>query len=210
MRTDTVATLASQGVTGVAFIALEGGSAEAERLEAVPPAELPVIRSERSVVQDLLVTGPDLLAEATALIAEVRGFVSTENRDAITQILANAEEATGRIDALATRAEGTLAGIDSALEAVETSLGAADGLLAEDIPELLVDLRAAIDSTTGAMNAVRGVVQGDLPRLSAQAGTLIQEASGVIATFDALARQIGSDPARFLLGNETPEYRRQN
>jgi len=210
VRTDTVATLASQGVTGVAFIALEGGSAQAERLEAVPPAELPVIRSERSVVQDLLVTGPDLLAEATALIAEVRGLVSTENRAAITQILANVEQATGRIDALATRAEGTLVGIDEALEAVETSLGAVDGLLAEDIPELLVGLGAGIESTRGAMNAVHGVLQGDLPRLSAQAGALIQEASGVIATFDALARQIGSDPGRFLLGNETPEYRRQN
>ena len=32
VRTDTIATLASQGVTGVAFIALEGGSAGADRL----------------------------------------------------------------------------------------------------------------------------------------------------------------------------------
>ena len=95
-------------------------------------------------------------------------------------------------------------------ETLETSLGAADDLLADDLPELLVGLTAAVDSTTAAMNAVRGAVQGDVPRLSAQAGALIQEASGVIATFDALARQIGSDPGRFLLGNETPEYRRQN
>lgn len=210
VRTDTVATLASQGVTGVAFIALEGGSAEAGRLLAVPPAELPVIRSARSVVQDLMVTGPDLLAEATAFVAELRGFLSTENRNAVAGILTNVELATGRIDTLAARAEVSLARIDDALEAFETSLGAADGLLSEDIPELLVSLRAAADSATTTMNAVRGVAQGDLPRLSAQAGTMIQEASRVIGTFDALARQIGSDPGRFLLGNETPEYRRQN
>ena len=208
VRTDTVATLASQGVTGVAFIALEGGSAGAERLTAVPPAELPVIRSERSVVQDLLVTGPELLAEATALIAEVRGLVTPGNRDAVSGILVNLQDATGLIDALATRAEDTLSRVDGALSAVETSLGSADGLLARDIPALVESLRAAVDSTSVAMIAVREVARGDVPRLSAQVATLIQDASGVIATFDALARQIGSDPGRFLLGNETPEYRR--
>lgn len=208
VRTDTVATLASQGVTGVAFIALEGGSAGAERLTAVPPAELPVIRSERSVVQDLLVTGPELLAEATALIAEVRGLVTPGNRDAVAGILVNLQDSTGRIDALATRAEDTLSRVDGAVSAVETSLGSADGLLARDIPELMEGLNAAVDSTSAAMTAVGEVARGDVPRLSAQVATLIQNASGVIATFDALARQIGSDPGRFLLGNETPEYRR--
>ncbi|MBN8291293.1 MCE family protein [Rhodobacter sp. NTK016B] len=208
VRTDTVATLASQGVTGVAFIALEGGSVDADPLHAVPPAEFPVIRSERSVVQDLMVTGPDLLAEATALIAEVRGFVSAENSLAVAGILANVADATDRIDALATRAEVTLSRVDTALEAVETSFGAADGLLSQDIPVLILSLRSAVDSTTRAMDAVRGVAEADVPRLSTQADALIQQASGLIATFDALARQIGSDPGRFLLGNETPEYRR--
>ncbi|HBT01910.1 MAG TPA: MCE family protein [Citreicella sp.] len=208
VRTDTIATLASQGVTGVAFIALEGGSAGADRLQAVPPAELPVIRSERSVVQDLMVTGPDLLAEATALIAEVRSFASSENRDAVAGILVNLQQATGRIDALATRAEASLTKVDGVLDAVETGLGATDGLLARDIPALIADLRSAVASTTAAMTALRGVVQGEVPRLSTQAGALIQQTSGVIATFDALARQIASDPGRFLLGNETPEYRR--
>jgi len=208
VRTDTIATLASQGVTGVAFIALEGGSAGADRLQAVPPAELPVIRSERSVVQDLMVTGPDLLAEATALIAEVRSFASPENRDAVAGILVNLQQATGRIDALATRAEASLTKVDGVLDAVETGLGATDGLLARDIPALIADLRSAVASTTAAMTALRGVVQGEVPRLSTQAGALIQQTSGVIATFDALARQIASDPGRFLLGNETPEYRR--
>lgn len=208
VRTDTVATLASQGVTGVAFIALEGGSAEAERLQAVSPAEVPVIRSERSVVQDLLITGPDLLAEATALIAEVRSFATPENRDAIAGILVNLQEATGRIDALATRAEGTLSRVDDALVAAEASLTSANGLMADDIPQLVGGLRTAVDSTSGAMEAVRGLAQGDMSRLSGQVSTLIQDASGMIARFDALARQIGTDPGRFLLGNETPEYRR--
>ncbi|MCO8146662.1 MlaD family protein [Rhodovulum tesquicola] len=208
IRADTVATLASQGVTGVAFIALEGGSADAEPLKRVPPADVPVIPSGRSVVQDLMITGPDLLAEATALIAEVRGFATPQNREAVAGLLANLADASGRIDALATRAEATLSRVDAVLAAAESGVTAADGLLARDVPALVADLRSAVDSTAGAMDGIRGLTRGDLPRLSAQVGTLIQDASGVIARFDALARQIGSDPGRFLLGNETPEYRR--
>jgi phospholipid/cholesterol/gamma-HCH transport system substrate-binding protein len=208
VRADTIATLASQGVTGVAFIALEGGTVDAERLRAVPPGEVPVIRSERSVVQDLMITGPDLLAEATSLIAEVRGFATPENREAIADILSNVKEATGQIEAITTRAEATLSRVDAALAAAESSFAAADGVLGRDIPALFADLTSAVDSTTGAMDSIRTLAQRDLPVLSVQAGTLILDASRVIAAFDALARQIANDPGRFLLGNETPEYRR--
>lgn len=208
VRTDTIATLASQGVTGVSFIALEGGSAEAERLAVEPPAEVPEIRSEKSVVQDLMISGPDLVAEATALIAQVRSFATPENRDAIAGILANLQDATGRIDALASEAETTLSRLDAALETAETIFASADELLERDVPTLVASLRSAIDSTAGAMDGVQSATQRDLPRLSTQISALIADASGVIARFDALARQIGSDPGRFLLGNETPEYRR--
>lgn len=207
VRSDTIATLASQGVTGVAFIALEGGTPDAVKLRAVPPAEVPVILSARSVVQDLMITGPDLLAEATALIAEVRGFATPENRGAIAGILANLRDATGQIERITARAEASLARLDEAVGAAEASFSAVDGLIGQDVPALMVDLRAAITSTTGAMEGVRGLSQRDLPQLSTQVSGLILDASRVIAAFDALARQIGSDPGRFLLGTQTPEYR---
>lgn len=210
VRTDTIATLASQGVTGVSFIALEGGSAAAERLEVVPPAEVPMIRSEKSVVQDLMISGPDLLAEATALIAQVRSFATPKNRDAIAGILSNLQEATGRIDALATRAEATLSRLDTVLTSADKIVTSTDDLLQRDVPELVAGLQSAIDSTAAAMEGVRSATRGDLPRLSSQVSALIVDASRVIARFDALARQIGSDPGRFLLGNETPDYRRSN
>lgn len=201
VRTDTIATLASQGLTGVAFIALEGGSAEADRLRPVPPATVAVIRSEMSVVQDLMITGPDLLAEATALIGEVRAFTTPQNRDAVVAILQNLQQATERIDALATRAEATLDRADAALVVAE-------GLMKDELPALAAKAEATLSSATGATEAVRELARGGLPQLSAEVSALIADASGVIATFDALARKIGSDPGRFLLGNETPDYRR--
>jgi phospholipid/cholesterol/gamma-HCH transport system substrate-binding protein len=215
VREDTVATLASQGVTGVAFIALAGGSAEADRISAVPPADVPVIRSEASAVQDLLTDAPDLLTEAIALISEVRTFITPRNREAVETILADLGEATGRIEALSLRAEGTidaieatLAQAEATLRAAETGIGHADLLLVEQVPALLARLGEAADGTAAAINGFAAFAQQDLPGLSVQLGDAIEDARGVFAAFKALAGQIGSDPGRFLLGNETPEYRR--
>lgn len=208
VRADTVATLASQGVTGVSYISLDGGSATAAELEPLPPYFVPEIRSERSVVQDLLITGPELLSDAAALIAEIRGLVTPENQQAITAILTDLQAASGRIDAVVTRSDATLTRVDAVLEAAQSGFAAANGLLTGEVPALLADLRKSAASATGAMNDLRGIAQADLPRLSDQISALVTDASRVIAAFDALARQISNDPGRFLLGTQTPEYRR--
>jgi len=208
VRTDTRATLASQGVTGVSFVALDGGSAEAERLRPGPGGDVPEMRAERSGLQGLMESAPDLVEEATTMIAEFRGFATDENRAAIAGILANLRDATGRIDSIANRAEETLTRVDLVLDNAASGLGAVDTLLQGDIPALVAGLREAVVSAVAAMDSIRGVAQGDLPRISTQVSSLILEASRVIATFDALGRQIGNDPGRFLLGTETPAYRR--
>lgn len=207
VREDTVATLASQGVTGVSFVALEGGSAEAARLVRIPPAEVPVIVSENSVVQDLMGDAPDLLAQSIALIAEVRTFVTPENQKAVAAILQDLKDASGRIDTLATRAEATLTAAETTLARLDNSLGHADDLMTGDLPAMVKDAASAVDRANKAMAGLQAFAQGDLPQVTGQAGRLLGDAQGTVAAINGLVRQIASDPGRFLLGNQTPEYR---
>lgn len=215
VREDTIATLASQGVTGVAFIALAGGSAEAARLAAIPPDDVPVIRSESSAVQTLLEDAPSLLAEAIALISEVRSFITPDNREAVARILTDLSDATSRIEELAKRAETTLAAVeatlaqaDATLLAAQTGIGHADVLLTDQAPVVMASLLDAADAAVVAMADIGRFARTDLPGLSTKMGDVIEEARGVFDSINALASQIGSDPGRFLLGNQTPEYRR--
>ena len=115
VRKDTVATLSSQGVTGVSFVALEGGSPMSEPLVAVPPAPVPLIASKQSVVQELTSAAPDLLKAAIALIEDVRQFTTPENREAITAILKNVETVTARVDAIPARAETLITAAEATL-----------------------------------------------------------------------------------------------
>ena len=211
VRADTVATLASQGVTGVAFVALEGGSPDSKRIAVVPPALVPLIASKPSVVQELTTAAPDLLKEALALMEDIRTFTTPENRAAFAAILQNLEAGTERIDALATRAEtmiaaaeDTLARADTALAKAETAFASANAVIADDIPGLVDGLKATVADVGDTARELEDFARNDLP----QFGGLAAQASKVLDTIGPLASRVGNDPGRFLLGNQTPEYRK--
>jgi phospholipid/cholesterol/gamma-HCH transport system substrate-binding protein len=210
VRQDTVATLSSQGVTGVSFVALEGGSPMSDPLVALPPAPVPVIASKPSVVQELTDAAPDLLKEAIALIQDVREFATPENREAIAAILENVESVTARADALADRAEtlvttaeGTLARADAALSKAEAAFASADAVIKDDIPDLVEGLKATVADVGDAAAELKAFASAALP----QYRDLAADARKVIASIGAVADRIGRDPGRFLLGKQNPKYR---
>jgi phospholipid/cholesterol/gamma-HCH transport system substrate-binding protein len=211
VREDTIATLGSQGVTGVSFVALAGGSAESARLTTVPPAAVPQIRSEPSVVQGLMVDAPDLLAEAKSLMEHVRAFTTPENSQAIASILQNVESATTRLDSLATETESvltsakaTLAQADAALAQAETAFANANSVIETNVPGLMERFGAAVDRVASAAAGLDDFSQDGLPQFSA----LALDARNLVANIGALTDRISSDPGRFLLGDQTPDYRR--
>lgn len=211
VRADTTATLSSQGVTGVAYVALAGGSASSLRLEVVPPNEVPIITSKPSLVQGLITDAPDLLAEAISLMRDIRGFTTAENGAAITAILKNVETATARIDSVATRIEGvmisteaTLARADAALIQAEEAFSTANRVIGKDLPPLVEKLKVAVDDVGRSAAGLRDFTTSGLP----QFGALASEARNLVASISALTAKISSDPGRFLLGTQTPAYRR--
>ncbi len=211
IRVDTVATLATQMVTGVSFVALEGGQAESAQLLPVPPANVAVITARPSVLQGLITDAPDLLAEAILLMRDIRIFTTPENGAAITRILSNVETATARIDEMANRtaavmgaAEVTLARADAALIAAEGVMTGAGDMIADDLPTVLRRLKDAVETFGQAASGLDAFARNGLP----QFGSLATEARALVANMNALTSRIGNDPSRFLLGTQTPDYRR--
>jgi phospholipid/cholesterol/gamma-HCH transport system substrate-binding protein len=94
---DTVAQLESQGVTGVAYIALSGGSPDSALLtpEADGP---PIIASRQSSFQSLVSSAPDLLEDASTIIKQLEQLTGAENQDYVRNILRNIDNATSGLD----------------------------------------------------------------------------------------------------------------
>ncbi|MCE8005961.1 MlaD family protein [Aestuariivita sp.] len=93
VNSDTVAQLQAQGVTGVSYVALSGGSTA-----AAPLSENAVIRSERSALQSVFEGAPELLDRAISLLENIDSVFDDQNREAAATILSNLADATGRLD----------------------------------------------------------------------------------------------------------------
>jgi phospholipid/cholesterol/gamma-HCH transport system substrate-binding protein len=93
----TVAQLKSQGVTGVAFIELSGGAANAAPLISLDDNP-PIIPSRRSSVQALVDDAPDLITDATEVMGQLQALINPENQANFATILRNLAQASGKLD----------------------------------------------------------------------------------------------------------------
>ncbi len=207
VRTDTTAQLNSQGVTGVAFVSLSGGSPDAPLLlEATGGDGVPVIASERSVIQALTEDAPDLVSEAVEAIREIRSFLGPENRESVAATLRNLESASGKLEtALSdfsnisrTVSEGTAeiskftgrldeigTTVQTALVSINDTLDVARVAIAQVEPTM-TSARGAFDAAEQTIGGLDTLVQARVPPLADQLASAI--ASVETATTDLHAR----------------------
>src|SRR5918995_5702452 len=78
IKANTVATLEFQGLTGIAYVQLRGGTQESARLD--PDAtEPPRIPSRRSSLEQVFESTPELLAQALTLVGRLSLLLTNEN-----------------------------------------------------------------------------------------------------------------------------------
>ena len=91
VRTDSVATLELQGITGVSLVQISGGSASSPALVALPGQDLPVIDSRRSQIQRLFAGAPELINRAILLIEQVTRLFDEDNLEAFGLLIGDAQ-----------------------------------------------------------------------------------------------------------------------
>ena len=100
IRTGSVATIESQGVTGVSFVGISPGDRD-QPLLADTTDGIPEITSGRSVLQSLSEDAPEIVSEALEVMQQISSILSTDNLGRVENILANLERSSGDLsDAL--------------------------------------------------------------------------------------------------------------
>jgi phospholipid/cholesterol/gamma-HCH transport system substrate-binding protein len=97
IREDTEATLALQGITGLSYIQLTGGTQAAAELKAAAGQRRPVIKSRPSELAAIFEAAPEMLNRAIEVIAMLEKLLGPENQQRIGNILANIENTTGAL-----------------------------------------------------------------------------------------------------------------
>lgn len=175
IKSDTEAQLQSQGVTGVSFVSLTGGSPDAP-----PLAEDAVLVARRSALQTIFEGAPELLEKAITLLEDINQVVSPENRDAVGEVLNNLASASGRLDQVLTDFESLSDDLGLAAREVASFTGRLDALSAT----AETTLTTATETLTTANDAIRraeGAIEA--------AVTTLETAEGAFATADGLMQQ---------------------
>ena len=212
VKTDTYATLGLQGITGVAYLQLKGGTQNAPDLVAQGKDDYPVIPSRPSGLEQVLDRAPELLERAIVISERLEQLLSEKNIDGInssidninstTQILANR---TKQIDQAITDGAEAVA----SLRKLTLDLSKDAGNLTTSAQEAFKDAKKALDAFGKVADNMQAVVSENRPALRdfSQTGLyeftqFISEARTLIANLSRLSAQLERDPAQFLFGNQ--------
>ncbi len=157
VKQDTVAVLRVQGLTGIAYVELSGGSQASPELEARPGEAYPVIRSGPSLMMRLDSSITTLLTNLNRSSENLSALLDEENRRQFKQTLADLRIVSRT---LATRAATIDAGLANAARTLDNS-----ARLSGELPRLMERLQKSADGFDR--------MTGELARAGAGAGSTL-------------------------------------
>ena len=181
VRTDSIATIESMGVTGVSYVGISAGDPQAPLLRG--DETIPEIPAGRSVLQSITEDAPEIVAEALSVMQKIGEILNEENKQKVQDILDNLAQSSGELSqALADFAvvSQTIAGasvdiagftgqLEPVIGAVEVTLGNVDTTLdaftalSQRLISSLDVGDAALASGRVALDAAEVFMTGDLP-----------------------------------------------
>jgi len=217
VKTDTVATLRVQGLTGLAFVDLSGGSQAAPLLKVKPGAPYPVIQTGPSLLFRLDSDVTTLITGVNAFTEDARAVIDEENRRNLRQILGDLAVLT---QTLAKRSETVDEGVLRGAEAMQ-NISRITEQLHDRLPVLLDNVASATASLRGTAVTIdaaglevarAGRELGDMTkenrpnieRFTRQSlpefGMLVTELRRLTLQLQRLARQLEQEPNSAIFG----------
>ena len=222
IKEDSTASIQLAGITGVTFVQITAGTGKP--LEARPGEPVPVIRAEKTQLDQLFAGGAQVLGKANQSIEKVNLLLTDENIDSVTAIIKNLETISGALaakDGLVTQASTTLKDVSDAstrFEAASASLekfgntadvritGFADQMdgLVGDVRDVTKSAGDTITQSKRAVTAAADAIEGPATAAIQDARLASQDLRLLINRLDRIAREIEQNPQSFVTGDPAP------
>ncbi|MDX1656444.1 MAG: MlaD family protein [Candidatus Competibacteraceae bacterium] len=208
VKTDTRAVLVTQGLTGLAYVELTGGSRTAPPLDAASQQPYPVIESGPSLVTRLDNAFTTLVEDFTDLSQRLKGILSADNQAAVAGILVSLETTTGELAARSERIGRTLD--DAALALEQTAM------VSTELPPLLARVGSAIIAVEEMSRAIATTSRGletavlesrrDIAQLAQdtapEIGALLGELRQLTDVIQRFGQELERNPRMLLFGRQ--------
>ena len=201
IKQDTVAVLSVQGLTGIAFLDLEGGSKESPLLTAAQPGGYPVIATRPSLFKRLDTQITALVADLSQAAQNVNQLLDADTRAALQQ---TARDLDSVVHQIAGRSKEVDAALVDAARTMENSARASAQLTeltrqiarsAESVERAAESVRATAAGTTGGVQQLRADTFPELQRLLA-------EARAATNSLARVAQELERSPNALVVGRE--------
>ncbi len=199
IHADSVASIASQGLTGGSYVEIDGGTKNAPILHPNFWGEYPTIKSKPSAFQQLEQSAPQLVVKLNHAADKLNDILSDKNRKALTDILANLRTTTAVLTARSTDIDATLHNFKTASQKLDADLA--------DLHTTFGHADEALASVKGAVGSVNRLAEHvDNAVASAQLGQLSTDMRNLVSNLNRLSNQLEREPTRLLFGDRREGY----
>jgi len=192
IHSDSVASIASEGITGGSYVEIDGGSKDKPVLRPTMFGEYPLIKSKPSTLEQLEQSAPQLVAKLNHIADQINAVLSPKNIDAISQTLGNLRDTTAAVDRHTHDIEVTLSNVSSATGKLDTDLS---------------DLHVTLTDANGAVGKIdRLADDADTAVNGAQFGQLSNEVRMLASSLTKLSNQLEKEPTSLIFGDRRKGY----
>lgn len=211
VKTDTVAVMATQGLTGLGSVELTGGSRDAPLLTSTPGSAYPVIPMRPSLLTRLdtaLSLAMSTLDQASQRLLVI---LNEDNARAIGAILGNAERITGAVAGQADRLDRVLGDLERLAQS-GAKVGEALPRLAPRVEAVLAQTERLLTTLHSTGEQVGATASDSRRQLEYTGGVLLPQVERAVGDLGAVADSLRSlsdrlsaNPQMLLLGPPTRE-----
>ena len=170
IRGDSYATLEPQGITGVNYVQITAGTASKPLLKVIEKAKcqresksecIPILRSQRSALADLLEGGGTVLTRTIEALDRVNRVLSDQNIKTFGAALSDTQAVTAQLrerKEIVGDAQKLIQDLDTAVQHADGILKSTQGLVDGDAKRSLKNIGDAADEARGAAHDLRGMI----------------------------------------------------
>ncbi|MEQ1752806.1 MAG: MlaD family protein [Micropepsaceae bacterium] len=193
VKTDSWASLETQGLTGVAAIQIAGGTKNGKKLVALDREEYPMIKTQKSTFQKLFAGAPELINRGNAVLDRLTTFLSPTNEEKFGMTIQHVEQLTANLAKASTKFDSIAANLDN--------------IIAGDAKGTLADVRSVAEDIHNIMADARGPLKDFARRGLPELLLAVSDARQMIASVDRAAQRLESSPSSLIFGDKAVEYK---
>ncbi|HEY2483037.1 MAG TPA: MlaD family protein [Caulobacteraceae bacterium] len=209
VRSDSVATLEPQGITGVNYIQISAGTPTKPLLKAVTPeGQTPTIPAKGDALSGLLAGGGDVIQRVVEALDRVNRVLNDQNIKSFGQTITNIKDVTDELrerKSIIADAQKTLVDADAAVAQVRDLAQSSNGLVNGDGKRAiakLADAATEIESTAKSVHGMVDNLKGPTTRFATdglpQLSSAILSLQRATEHLDEVAGEIRNDPRGLL------------